>query len=155
MRKLRLENIRHNIGIVAQDPMIFSTTALQNIEFGRIGASHEEISAAADAAAASEFITKLPNGFETYLGEKGVRLSGGQKQRLAIARTILKNPKILLLDEATSALDSENERLIQGAIENLAKDRTTIIIAHRLSTIKSVDRIVVMNNGQDRRYRHA
>ena len=108
LRKLRLETIRHNIGIVAQDPMIFSTTAAENIEFGRIGASADEIAEAAEAAAASEFIIKLPNGFETYLGEKGVRLSGGQKQRLAIARTILKNPKILLLDEATSALDSEN-----------------------------------------------
>lgn len=148
VRDLRLETIRQNIGIVSQDPMIFSTTALQNIEFGRIGATRKEIEAAADSAEASKFIVRLPNGYETYLGEKGVRLSGGQKQRLAIARTILKNPKILLLDEATSALDSENERLIQIAIENLSKNRTTLIIAHRLSTIKSVDRIVVLNHGK-------
>ncbi len=148
VRKLRLTSIRQNVGIVSQDPMIFSTTAAENIEFGSIGASRSEVEAAASSAAASEFIARLPNGFDTYLGEKGVRISGGQKQRLAIARTILKNPKILLLDEATSALDSENERLIQLAIENLSKGRTTLIIAHRLSTIKSVDRIVVLNHGK-------
>ena len=147
LRKLRLDSIRNNIGIVSQDPMIFSTTASQNIEFGRIAASEKDIEKAAETAAAAEFIMRLPNGYKTYIGEKGVRLSGGQKQRLAIARMILKNPKILLLDEATSSLDSENERLIQQAIENISKGRTTIIIAHRLSTIKAVDRIVVLNEG--------
>ena len=148
LHSLRLESIRHNIGIVSQDPMIFSTTASQNIEFGSIGATDKEIANAAEAAAASEFITRLPNGYQTYIGEKGVRLSGGQKQRLAIARMILKNPKILLLDEATSSLDSENERLVHLAIENISRGRTTIIIAHRLSTIKFVDRIVVLNEGR-------
>lgn len=148
VRNVRLEDLRQNIGIVSQDPIIFSTSAFQNIQFGKLDASREEVASAAQAAAATEFINRLPNGFDTYLGEKGVRISGGQKQRIAIARAILKNPKVLLLDEATSALDSENERLIQVAIENLSKDRTTIIIAHRLSTIKSADRIVVLNKGR-------
>jgi len=144
IRELALDELRHHIGIVSQSPVVFSTTAAENIALGGEG----DVEAAAKSAQALEFINKLPNGFNTYLGEKGVRLSGGQKQRLAIARVILKNPEILLLDEATSALDSENERLVQEAIENLAKDRTTIIIAHRLSTIKSVNRIVVLNHGQ-------
>ena len=144
---LSFQSLRGVIGIVPQDPIIFSDTAYENIRFGKTNATKDEILSASDAAAASEFINKMPNGFDTYLGEKGVRLSGGQKQRIAIARAILKNPPILLLDEATSALDSENEQLVQNAIEALSKNRTTIIIAHRLSTIISADKIIVLDNG--------
>ena len=148
IRDLSLNDLRKTIAIVTQDPVIFSNTALENIKFGDSDASVESVKLAAEAAAALEFIEKLPDGFNTYLGEKGVRLSGGQKQRIAIARAILKNPKILLLDEATSALDSENERLVQEAIDNIAKNRTTLIIAHRLSTVKSADKIVVLDGGK-------
>lgn len=148
IRKVRLEDIRHIIGLVPQDPVIFSTSARENIRLGRTGASDADIEQAARAACAYEFIEKLPEGFDTYLGEKGVRLSGGQRQRVAIARALVRDPKLLLLDEATSALDSENEHLIQQALEKLMQGRTTFVIAHRLSTIMKADKIVLMNEGR-------
>jgi ATP-binding cassette subfamily B protein len=128
--------------------VIFGTSARENIRFGRPGATDAEIEAAAGAAAADEFIMQLPKGYDTFLGERGMRLSGGQKQRIAIARAILKDPPILLLDEATSSLDAESERLVQEALEHLEKDRTTIVIAHRLATVLKADRIVVMSEGK-------
>ncbi|MDX2027995.1 MAG: ABC transporter transmembrane domain-containing protein [Alphaproteobacteria bacterium] len=140
--------VRTRIGIVPQDPVIFSTNAWHNIGYGDPKASHDEIRTAARAAHADEFLSALPNGYETYLGEKGVRLSGGQKQRVAIARAILRNPPLLLLDEATSALDAESERLVQAALDGLMKDRTTLIIAHRLATVINADRILVMDEGR-------
>ena len=121
---------------------------MENIRFGNPGASDAEVEQAAIAAAAHDFIVHLPDGYDTFLGEKGMRLSGGQRQRIAIARAILKDPPILLLDEATSSLDSESERLVQAALEGLMEDRTTIIIAHRLSTVKKADRILVMDQGR-------
>jgi ATP-binding cassette subfamily B protein len=133
---------------VAQDPVIFSGSIAANIAYGREGASREEIRRAADAAAASEFIEKLPNGFDTLVGERGVTLSGGQRQRLAIARAILRDAPLLLLDEATSALDAENELLVQQGLANLMVGRTTIVIAHRLATIQKLKRIVVMDQGR-------
>lgn len=140
--------LRMRIGVVAQEPVIFAGTVFDNIAYGRPGATEAEVRAAADAAAALEFIERLPEGFRTHLGEKGVRLSGGQRQRIAIARAILKNPPVLLLDEATSALDAENERLVQQAFERVLKGRTTIVIAHRLATVLQADRIVVMDEGR-------
>ncbi|MCB2107984.1 MAG: ATP-binding cassette domain-containing protein [Rhodobacteraceae bacterium] len=136
------------IGLVPQDPVIFSTNALENIRYGRPDASDDEVRAAAEAAQASEFISKLPEGMHTFLGEKGVRLSGGQKQRIIIARAILADPALLLLDEATSALDAENERLVQKAIEKLIGGRTTMVIAHRLATVVNADRIAVVDQGR-------
>ena len=141
------QDVRSLIGVVPQETMIFGTSALENIRYGRPDATDEEVRAAAVAAAADEFITRLPEGYDTFLGEKGTRLSGGQRQRIAIARAILKNPPILLLDEATSALDAESERLVQEALEKLMEDRTTIIIAHRLATVLKARRIVVMDEG--------
>jgi ATP-binding cassette subfamily B protein len=141
-------SFRKAMGIVPQEPMIFSTTAEENIRMGNPEASLDQVREAARQAMALEFIEKLPRGFETHLGEKGVQLSGGQRQRLAIARAIVRNPAILLLDEATSSLDAENERLIQQALQHVMKDRTTLIIAHRLSTVQGADRIVVMNEGR-------
>ncbi|MBM3505080.1 MAG: ATP-binding cassette domain-containing protein [Alphaproteobacteria bacterium] len=141
-------NIRSRIGLVAQDPVIFSGDAWSNIRYGRPTATDDEVRAAADAAAATEFLDRLPDGFATPLGERGVTLSGGQRQRIAIARAILRNPALLLLDEATSALDAENERLVQQALEHLMKGRTTIVIAHRLATVLRADRIVVMDHGR-------
>jgi ATP-binding cassette, subfamily B, bacterial len=140
--------VRARIGLVPQETMIFGASARENIRYGRPGASDAEIEAAARAAAADEFIRRLPQGYDTFLGEKGARLSGGQKQRIAIARAILKNPPILLLDEATSSLDSESERLVQDALERLMRDRTTIVIAHRLATAINSDRIVVIDRGR-------
>jgi ATP-binding cassette subfamily B protein len=140
--------VRARIGLVPQETMIFGATARENIRYGRPTASDAEIEAAAGAAAADEFLRKLPQGYDTFLGEKGARLSGGQKQRIAIARAILKNPPILLLDEATSSLDSESERLIQDALEGLKRGRTTIVIAHRLATAINSDRIVVIDRGR-------
>ena len=142
--------VRALIGVVPQETMIFGTSALENIRYGRPGATDEEVHAAADAAAAGEFIRRLPEGFDTFLGEKGTRLSGGQKQRIAIARAILKNPPILLLDEATSSLDAESEQLVQKALERLMRGRTTVIIAHRLATVLKAQRIVVMDEGRIR-----
>lgn len=144
----RPEDVRARIGLVPQETVIFGATARENIRYGRPGASDAEIEAAAKAAAADEFIRKLPQGYDTYLGERGARLSGGQRQRIAIARAILKDPPILLLDEATSSLDSESERLVQEALERLMQSRTTIIIAHRLATAINSDRIVVIDQGR-------
>lgn len=139
--------VRARIALVPQETVIFGDTALGNIRFGRPGASVAEVESAATLAVADEFIQTLPQGYATFLGERGTRLSGGQRQRIAIARAILKDPPILLLDEATSSLDAENERLFQSALEHLMQDRTTIIIAHRLATVLQADRIVVINEG--------
>ena len=140
--------VRAQFGLVPQEPVVFSTTARENIAYGRPDASHAEIVEAAKAAAADEFLRALPEGYDSYLGERGVRLSAGQRQRLAIARAILRDPAVLLLDEATSALDSENERLIQDALDRLSRGRTTIVIAHRLATVMNADRIVVLDRGR-------
>ena len=140
--------IRARIGIVPQQTIIFGATAVENIRFGRPGATDDEVIEAAKMASAHEFIEKLPEGYDTYLGEKGARLSGGQKQRIAIARAVLKDPPILLLDEATSSLDAQSERLVQEALNVLQKNRTTMVIAHRLSTVLEADRIVVMDSGR-------
>jgi ATP-binding cassette subfamily B protein len=140
--------VRSHIGLVPQETMIFGATARENIRYGRPGASDAEIEAAASAAAADEFLRRLPEGYDTFLGERGARLSGGQKQRIAIARAILKNPPILLLDEATSSLDSESERLVRDALEKLMRNRTTLVIAHRLATAINSDRIVVVDRGR-------
>jgi ATP-binding cassette subfamily B protein len=144
---LRPEDIRTQIGLVPQDTVLFGATARDNIRYGKPTATDAEIEAAAVAAAADEFLRKLPQGYDTFLGERGTRLSGGQRQRIALARAILKDPPILLLDEATSALDAESERLVQEALERLMEGRTTIIIAHRLATVLKADRIVVMDHG--------
>jgi ATP-binding cassette subfamily B protein len=140
--------LRRRIGVVSQDPVIFGDSALENIRYGRPEASEAEIRAAADAAAATEFIAALPEGFDTFLGEKGVRLSGGQRQRIAIARAILRDAPILLLDEATSALDAESERAVQQALARLSAGRTTLVIAHRLATVLKADRILVLEEGR-------
>ncbi|MBS0427493.1 MAG: ATP-binding cassette domain-containing protein [Proteobacteria bacterium] len=144
---LALDDLRQRIGLVPQDAVIFSTSALENIRYGRPGASDDEVRAAARAAHAEAFIDALPEGFDTFLGERGVRLSGGQRQRIAIARAMLKNPPLLLLDEATSALDAESERMVQAALESAMQDRTTVVIAHRLATVQKADRIVVLDHG--------
>ncbi|HEX3603616.1 MAG TPA: ABC transporter transmembrane domain-containing protein [Steroidobacteraceae bacterium] len=144
---LRPENIRAQIGLVPQDTVLFGASARENIRYGRPSAGDAEIEAAAVAAAADEFLRKLPQGYDTFLGERGARLSGGQRQRIALARAILKDPPILLLDEATSSLDAESERLVQQALEKLMQGRTTIIIAHRLATVLKADRIVVLDHG--------
>ena len=140
--------LRGRIGLVPQDTVLFAASARENIRYGRPGASDAEVESAARAAAADEFIRRLPQGYETFLGERGTRLSGGQRQRIAIARAILRDPPILLLDEATSALDAGSERLVQAALEKLMLGRTTIIIAHRLATVLQADRIVVMDHGR-------
>ncbi len=140
--------VRGRIGLVPQDTVLFAASARENIRYGRPGATDAEVEAAAHAAAADEFLRKLPEGYDTFLGERGTRLSGGQRQRIAIARAILRDPPILLLDEATSALDAESERLVQAALERLMRGRTTIIIAHRLATVLEADRIVVMDHGR-------
>jgi ATP-binding cassette subfamily B protein len=144
------QDVRARIGLVPQETVVFGTSALENIRYGRPDASDADVRAAAEAAAADEFISRLPEGYDTFLGEKGARLSGGQRQRIAIARAILKNPPILLLDEATSSLDAESERLVQEALELLMENRTTIIIAHRLATVLKANRIVVMDEGRIR-----
>jgi ATP-binding cassette subfamily B protein len=141
-------DVRRRIGLVAQEPVIFSHSAMENIRYGRPEASDEEVRAAAEAAFAAEFLDRLPDGLATPLGERGVRLSGGQRQRIAIARAILRSPALLLLDEATSALDAESEQVVQKALERLMQDRTTIVIAHRLATVQKCDRIVVMDHGR-------
>ncbi|RJG01562.1 ABC transporter transmembrane domain-containing protein [Noviherbaspirillum sedimenti] len=148
IRRLDLQDLRSAIGIVPQDTVIFSADALENIRYGRPGASDEEVIAAAKMAAAHEFIERLPQGYKSFLGERGVRLSGGQRQRIAIARALLKNPPLLLLDEATSALDAESERLVQAALEAAMQGRTTLVIAHRLATVQRADRILVMEHGR-------
>jgi ATP-binding cassette subfamily B protein len=140
--------VRSRIGLVPQDTVLFATSARENIRYGRPGATDAEVEAAAQAAAADEFLRRLPQGYDTFLGERGTRLSGGQRQRIAIARAILRDPPILLLDEATSALDAESERLVQAALDRLMQGRTTIIIAHRLATVLQADRIVVLDHGR-------
>ncbi|MFZ2828709.1 ABC transporter transmembrane domain-containing protein [Hydrogenophaga sp.] len=148
IHQLNLHELRSRIGIVPQDPVIFSTSALENIRYGKPGASDDQVRAAAHAAFADEFIATLPEGYHTFLGERGVRLSGGQRQRIAIARAMLKNPPLLLLDEATSALDAQSERMVQAALESAMKDRTTLVIAHRLATVQQADHIVVLDHGR-------
>ena len=148
LKQWQLQELRSQFALVPQQPVLFSTNVLENLRYGRPEASEEEILAAAKAAHADEFIQQLPEKYESYLGEGGVKLSGGQKQRLAIARAILHDPKILLLDEATSALDAQSEHLVQQALDKLMQNRTSFVIAHRLSTIKHVDRIVVMDQGR-------
>jgi ATP-binding cassette subfamily B protein len=148
IRDLALHTLRDAIGIVPQDTVIFSSSALENIRYGRPDATDEEVVQAARMAAAHEFIERLPEGYRSFLGERGVRLSGGQRQRIAIARALLKNPPLLLLDEATSALDAESERLVQRALEAAMVGRTTIIIAHRLATVQRADRIIVLDDGR-------
>jgi ATP-binding cassette subfamily B protein len=146
--KIDLHTLRGAIGIVPQDTVIFSADAMENIRYGRQDATDAAVIAAAKMAAAHEFIERLPQGYQSFLGERGVRLSGGQRQRIAIARAMLKNPPLLLLDEATSALDAESERLVQSALEAAMVGRTTVIIAHRLATVQRADRIIVMEDGK-------
>ncbi len=148
LREMARSDFRRAIALVPQDPVIFATTARENIRFGRPEASDAEVEAAARAAAAHDFLTALPQGYDSQVGERGVMLSGGQKQRIAIARAILRDAPILLLDEATSALDAESERAVQQAVERLAEGRTTLIVAHRLATVKKADRIVVFDHGR-------
>ncbi len=155
IRTLTLSSLRSQVGVVQQDVYLFSGTIVENIEYGKPGASREEIIEAAKQAGAHEFIMKLPNGYDTYVGERGVKLSGGQKQRISIARVFLKNPPILILDEATSALDNESEHIVQKSLERLAKGRTTFTVAHRLTTIKNADRILVLTeNGIEEQGSH-
>lgn len=148
VRELRLGELRSLFGIVTQETILFHATVRENIAYGVAGATEEQVRAAARAANAAEFIEQLPDGYETMLGERGVRLSGGQRQRVAIARALLRNPPILILDEATSALDTQSERLVQQAIDELLHDRTVIVIAHRLSTVRRADQIVVLDRGR-------
>ena len=145
--QMSLPDLRRRIGIVPQEPVIFSASALENIRYGRPEASDEEVKVAARAAFADEFMATLPEGYDTFLGERGVRLSGGQRQRIAIARAMLKNPPLLLLDEATSALDAHSERMVQAALDSAMRGRTTLVIAHRLATVQRADRIVVIDKG--------
>lgn len=156
IRSFTLHSLRSNIGVVQQDVYLFSGTVIENIEYGKPGASREEIVLAAKRAGAHEFIEQLPKGYETYVGERGVKLSGGQKQRISIARAFLKNPPVLILDEATSALDNESERIVQQSLEALSKGRTTFTIAHRLTTIRNADLILVLTeNGIEEQGSHA
>jgi ATP-binding cassette subfamily B protein len=148
IRTWRPQDLRSQIGFVPQDTVLFGASARENIGYGRPGSTDATIEAAARAAAADEFLRELPSGYDTFLGERGIRLSGGQRQRIAIARAILKDPPILLLDEATSSLDAESERLVQAALAVLMRGRTTLVIAHRLSTVLRADRIVVLQAGR-------
>jgi ATP-binding cassette subfamily B protein len=148
IQKVRQESLRENISLVPQDPVLFHRTLLENIRYGRRNATNEEVFAAAKLAHCDEFIERLPLGYDTFVGERGIKLSGGERQRVAIARAILKDAPILILDEATSSLDSHSETLIQDALAKLMKDRTTIVIAHRLSTIRKMDRIIVIQHGE-------
>ena len=148
IQNIPLEVLRKMIGVVPQDIVIFSDNAMENIRFGKMDATDEEVLSAARLAIADEFISKLPDGYQSFLGDRGIRLSGGQKQRIAIARVLLKNPALLLLDEATSALDAESELLVQRALEAAMNSRTTLVIAHRLSTVKQADKILVLENGK-------
>jgi ATP-binding cassette subfamily B protein len=142
------ENLREKISFVPQDPVLFHRTLMENIRYGKRDATNEEVLNAAHLAHCDDFIGALPNGYETYVGERGVKLSGGERQRVAIARAILKNSPILILDEATSSLDSQSELLIQDALHKLIQNKTTIVIAHRLSTIREMDRIIVLQKGK-------
>jgi ATP-binding cassette, subfamily B, bacterial len=145
VRDLTLKSLRDHIGIVQQDVYLFVGTVFDNIRYGKPDATREEVIEAAKNANAHEFIMSLPNGYETDIGQRGIKLSGGQKQRLSIARVFLKNPPILIFDEATSALDNESEKVVQDSLEKLAKNRTTFVIAHRLSTIKNAEKIIVLS----------
>jgi ATP-binding cassette subfamily B protein len=156
IKSVTLKSLRDNVGVVQQDVYLFSGSVRENIAYGKIDATDEEIIEAAKMAGAHDFISALPEGYNTYVGERGVKLSGGQKQRISIARLFLKNPPILILDEATSALDNESEKLVQDSLEKLAKGRTTFTIAHRLTTIKNADRILVLTeNGIEESGTHA
>ena len=148
LRELDPRELRAHIGVVPQEAVVFSGSALENIRYGRPGASDDEVRAAARAALADEFIVRLPQGYDTFVGERGVRLSGGQRQRLAIARAVLRDPPLLLLDEATSSLDAESEQLVQQGLDAAMRGRTTLIIAHRLSTVQRADRIIVLDHGR-------
>ena len=148
VREVNLESLRGLMGFVTQEVVLFNDTVRNNIAYGRADVDEKEVIAAATAANAHDFISALPNGYDTQIGESGVLLSGGQRQRIAIARALFKDPPILVLDEATSALDTESERLVQQALERLMKGRTTLVIAHRLSTIRSADKIVVLDAGE-------
>ena len=155
IKNVTLKSLREQIGFVQQDVYLFSGTVFENIEYGKLGASREEVIAAAKQAGAHGFITELTNGYDTYVGERGVKLSGGQKQRISIARAFLKNPPIMILDEATSALDNESEKIVQESLEKLSKGRTTFTIAHRLSTIKNATVILVLTeNGIEEKGTH-
>jgi len=146
--QMDLNDLRQRIGVVPQEAVVFSGTVMENIRYGKPEATDEEVQAAAEAAFAQEFISELPQGYDTYLGDRGVRLSGGQRQRIAIARAILKNPPLLLLDEATSALDAHSERMVQAALEKAMQGRTTLVIAHRLATVQRADCIWVLDKGK-------
>ena len=148
VRKVTLKSLRDHIGMVQQDVYLFSGTIFENILYGKPDATREEVIAAAKNANAHEFIMAFPDGYDTDIGQRGIKLSGGQKQRLSIARVFLKNPPVLIFDEATSALDNESERVVQESLEKLAKNRTTFVIAHRLSTIRNSDAIIVLDHGQ-------
>jgi ATP-binding cassette subfamily B protein len=147
IRNININSLRNKIAYIPQDPVIFSSTIFENILFGYFKSSYDQVLQAAKLAAVDEFVNNMPEGYNTFIGQKGVRLSGGQKQRIALARAILKNPEILLLDEATSALDYKNEKLVQDAINNVSKGKITITIAHRLSTVVNSDRILVLDQG--------
>ena len=148
MRAIEIKSLRAQIGVVTQETYLFHASIAENLRYGRPGASDAELIAAARAAQIHDFIASLPQGYETLVGERGLRLSGGERQRIAIARALLKDPRILILDEATSALDSASEALVQTALEPLMKGRTTLIIAHRLSTIRTADAIAVLEKGR-------
>ncbi|MCB0766498.1 MAG: ATP-binding cassette domain-containing protein, partial [Flavobacteriales bacterium] len=148
IREVTQASLRDQFGVVSQDPMLMHRSIRDNIAYGRPDASQAEIEAAAAKANAHSFITSFPQGYDTIVGERGIQLSGGQRQRIAIARAVLKDPAILILDEATSALDSESERLVQDALDQLMKGRTSIVIAHRLSTVRDADRILVLDKGR-------
>jgi subfamily B ATP-binding cassette protein MsbA len=148
IRDIRLKSLREKISVVAQDTFLFNDTVAANIGYGLEGATEEQVRLAARNALAEEFISRMPEGYNTIIGERGVKLSGGQRQRLAIARALLKNAPILILDEATSHLDTESEMLVQGALQNLMEHRTVIVIAHRLSTVRRADKIVVLDRGR-------
>jgi len=155
IRDIRLRSLRRNIGIVQQDVYLFAGTVSDNIRYGKLEASKEEIMEAAKKANAHDFIMALPDGYDTDIGQRGVKLSGGQKQRLSIARVFLKNPPIIIFDEATSALDNESEKAVRDSLEKLTDNRTTLVIAHRLSTVRNAQRIVVLtDNGIDEQGTH-
>ena len=148
VRDVTFRCLRQQIGLVPQETMLFNASVRENILYGRLDASEDEIVRAAKAANAHEFIMRLPDGYDTIVGDRGNALSGGQRQRIAIARAILKDPRILILDEATSALDTESEKIVQAALERLMQGRTSVVIAHRLSTIRDANKIVVIDHGR-------